>query len=75
MIIKKKLRQHRRDFTAIYECEHCGHTHENSGYDDTHFHENVVPNRKCPECEESSNSKRSDKTVIRRPKYPEGVTV
>lgn len=28
MRIQRKIRQHRRDFTAIYECEHCGHTLE-----------------------------------------------
>lgn len=75
MIIKKKLRQHRRDFTAIYECEHCGYTHEGSGYDDANFHDNVIPDRKCPKCGESSNSKRSDKTIKRKTKYPEGMTV
>lgn len=50
MRIKKKLSQHRRDFTAIYECDHCGFEKQGSGYDDTHFHQNVVPNWACPEC-------------------------
>lgn len=76
MIIKKKIRQHRRDFWAIYKCEHCGYeTDEEAGYDDANFHQNVIPNRKCPECGESSNSKRSDKTVIRKTRYPEGMVV
>lgn len=34
MRIKEILWQHRRDFTAIYECEHCGHTHKSKGYED-----------------------------------------
>lgn len=42
--------QHRRDFTAIYECEHCGDTHEGSGYDDNHFHMNVIPKMECAKC-------------------------
>ena len=43
MHIKKIVSQNRRDFIAIYECEHCGHTSEGSGYDDAHFHKNVIP--------------------------------
>lgn len=54
MKIKKILRQHRRDFTAVYVCQHCGHEHEGSGYDDDHFHRNVVPKMPCPECGETA---------------------
>lgn len=51
MKIKEIIRQHRRDFYAIYECEHCGHeTDKKAGYDDRNFHENVIPKMKCPEC-------------------------
>lgn len=50
MKIKTILSQYRRDFRAEYECEHCGHTHEARGYDDAHFHENVIPKMKCPVC-------------------------
>lgn len=50
MKIKTIKSQHRRDFTAVYECEHCGHEHEGSGYDDTYFHAEVVPKMKCPQC-------------------------
>jgi len=50
MRIRSKRSQHRRDFHAIYECEHCGHTHDGSGYDDANFHQNVIPNMKCAEC-------------------------
>lgn len=34
MKIKKIISQHRRDFQAVYECEHCEHTVESYGYDD-----------------------------------------
>ena len=50
MKIKEILSQHRRDFTAIYECEHCGHTEKGQGYDDEYFHSNVVPNMQCKKC-------------------------
>jgi rubrerythrin len=50
MRIKEILSQHRRDFTAIYECEHCGYTEKGSGYDDTYFHQEVIPKKVCPSC-------------------------
>ena len=71
MKIKKILSQNRRDFHAIYECEHCGHTHEGSGYDDHYFHHKVIPDMVCPVC-----GKKADETY--RPletKYPEGMQI
>ena len=50
MKIKKIFSQSRRDFTAIYECEHCGHEKEGSGYDDSYFHQNVIPKIQCSRC-------------------------
>ena len=50
MKIQKIESQSRRDFFAIYECEHCGHTRRDSGYDDDNFHRNVIPKMKCTEC-------------------------
>lgn len=37
MKIKKITSQIRRDFTAIYECEHCGNTETRDGYDDDSY--------------------------------------
>ncbi len=54
MKIKTIVSQHRRDFEAIYECEHCEHEHKGSGYDDANFHDNVVPAMKCPSCHKAS---------------------
>lgn len=54
MKIKEITSQSRRDFYAIYVCEHCGLTMECSGYDDTNFHQNVIPNMLCPECGKKS---------------------
>jgi len=50
MRIKEIISQNRRDFTAIYVCEHCEHEHTNYGYDDANFHQNVIPKMKCPAC-------------------------
>lgn len=50
MKIKTIVSQHRRDFTAVYQCEHCGEEHSSRGYDDAHFHNTVVPGMKCPSC-------------------------
>ncbi len=50
MRIKTITRQHRRDFYAIYECEHCGHTEKKYGYDDSYFHKEVIPKMKCSKC-------------------------
>lgn len=54
MTIKTIVSQRRRDFRAVYQCEHCGHEHEGSGYDDTYFHSQVVPKKKCPKCGKNS---------------------
>lgn len=71
MRIKEIISQHRRDFRAIYECEHCGHSGEGSGYDDANFHENVIPNMECESCgKKASESYRPLST-----KYPEGYQV
>jgi len=48
--IKEIINQNRRDFTAIYECQHCGHEESGYGYDDANFHQNVVPAMKCKKC-------------------------
>lgn len=54
MKIEKMLGQNRRDFTAIYVCEHCGAKKEGYGYDDTNFHINVIPKMKCNKCGKTS---------------------
>ena len=71
MKIKEITHQNRRDFTANYECEHCGHVCSGRGYDDANFHENVIPKMVCPKC-----GKKAAETY--RPlatKYPEGFQV
>ena len=69
--INNIVRQHRRDFTAIYICEHCGTTQEKSGYDDANFHQNVIPNMECPSCEKTAG----DDYRPLATRYPEGFQV
>lgn len=56
MKIKKITSQSRRDFYAIYECEHCKHEEKSYGYDDSNFHLNVLPNKICPKCGEKADA-------------------
>ena len=53
MKIEKILTQNRRDFTAYFKCEHCDHTPILKGYDDSYFHNKVIPAMVCKECGES----------------------
>ena len=50
MHIKEIISQSRRDFIALYECEHCGSVKQDRGYDDENFHKNVVPRMRCVAC-------------------------
>ena len=51
MKIREILSQHRNDFTATMECEHCGHTAKlTSGYHDAFYHERVIPAMRCGAC-------------------------
>jgi len=71
MKIHEIISQSRRDFRAIFECEHCKHSEIMNGYDDAYFHNKVIPLMKCKKCGESSpENYRELKT-----KYPEGMTV
>lgn len=50
MKIKTITSQYRRDFSADYECEHCGNIQKGGGYDDANFHQNVIPAMECNKC-------------------------
>jgi transcription elongation factor Elf1 len=71
MKIKKILSRHRRDFEAVYECEHCNYESESYGYDDANFHENVIPNMTCPNCAKTSG----DDYVPMAPIYPANYVI
>ncbi len=51
---KKMISRNRRDFVAIYECEHCEGTIQQSGYDDRKFHHEVMQAMLCEHCEKTS---------------------
>ena len=71
MKIKEILSQHRRDFQAIFVCEHCGNEVKERGYDDTYFHANVIPKMKCTKCGKSA----PDTYRPLATKYPDGQVV
>ena len=71
MKIKEIISQSRRDFYAIYECEHCGHTEKGEGYDDANYHQNVIPARKCEKCGKTAPDNYRPLTT----KYPEGYQI
>lgn len=71
MHIKKITWQNRRDFRAIFECEHCNNTEEHDGYDDENFHKNVIPDMKCSECGKKASKSYRPLTT----KYKEGQLV
>lgn len=71
MRIKEIISQHRRDFKAIFECEHCGYTETKSGYDDANYHQNVIPKMKCSKCGKVAGENYRPLTT----KYPEGMQV
>lgn len=51
MKIQKITFEHRNDFYAILECEHCQATQElKTGYNDGYYHNHVLPAIKCKAC-------------------------
>lgn len=71
MKIKSIKSQHRRDFQAVYECEHCGATKDAYGYDDDNFHRNVIPAMKCDGCGKTAG----DEYRPLQPKHPADAIV
>ena len=71
MKIEKITSQSRRDFTAIYVCEHCGFEKKGYGYDDTNFHQNVIPEMKCDKCGKIAPVDYRPRTT----KYPDSMVV
>lgn len=71
MKIKEITDRNRRDFWAIYQCEHCDDECERHGYDDANFHENVIPDMECKEC----GKKAKDSYTPLATRYPDGMVV
>lgn len=72
MRIIEIISQMRRDFSALFECEHCKQTETIKGcYDDSYFHQKVIPKMKCKNCgKKSDENYRSLQT-----KYPDGMQI
>lgn len=72
MKIKKITWQSRRDFSAELECEHCENIELiNDGYDDSYYHNNVIPKMKCGKCGKSGH----ENYIPKKPKYLDNQTV
>ena len=71
MKLQKKISQNRRDFVGIFVCEHCNNSTKESGYDDTYFHNQVIPNMKCSKCNKTGIE--CDNLIITKPKYNDAV--
>ena len=71
MKIKEIIHQHRRDFKAVFECEHCQAEFEDRGYDDANFHVNVIPRMECRRCGKTSPENYRPLAT----KYPEGFHI
>lgn len=50
MRIQEITSRNRRDFQAIYVCQHCDHTKKGYGYDDSYFHDSIIPKMECEKC-------------------------
>jgi len=72
MRILRITSQNRRDMHCDMVCEHCGNIEKNVYcYDDTNFHENVIPKMVCKKCgKTASDDYRPIKT-----KYPDSQIV
>lgn len=72
MKIDKITSQHRRDFTAVLVCEHCGAFEDlETGYDDHFYHANVIPSMVCKTCGKAAPE---DHRPL-APKYAEGAVI
>jgi len=71
MKIKRITDQNRRDFSAVYECESCGEEEKGSGYDDTYFHQVVIPGMKCKKCGKKAGDDYRPLTT----KYPDSMVI
>ena len=71
MHIAKYTWRSRRDFKAVYRCEHCDATVEKSGDDDAYFKREVIPGMVCDGC----GKRAGDAYVPNRTRYAEGEVI
>jgi hypothetical protein len=63
--------QSRRDFRALFQCEHCEKYETLNGYDDEYFHRKVVPEMICKNCGNKADKNYRPLTT----KYPDGMQI
>lgn len=70
MKIKSTHNWSRRDFSAILECDACGHEQEQkSCYDDRNYYDNVIPKIACEKCGVKGTDDKPET------KYPANLTI
>lgn len=75
MKIIKTYSWNRRDFSYDAECEACKHVEcDVNGYDDAHYYNEVLPDKKCPECGHKSRDN-VKQTVPIAPRHNENITL
>lgn len=74
MKIKEISSQDRRDIRGMLICEGCDFEQEFVGYDDTYYHQNVVPEIKCNSCGKTANELSVDLRPLAT-RYPDYITV
>lgn len=77
MKVLQVYNQHRRDCFADLECENseCKNLETDKyAYDDHNYWVNVIPNRACKSCGESTLSMKLNPEIIQT-KYPEGYQI
>lgn len=75
MKLKRRHNQNRRDFRGDFECEKCGHVEQNVFcYDDSYFHNNVIPRMGCEKCKHWS-AKDGEFEPTSKPNQPDHVVM
>jgi len=75
MKVLRIYNQFRRDCDADLECEGCGNKEtEKDAYDDRNYWDDVIPARKCKNCNKSAKDLGSEIKKIQT-KYPENYQV
>lgn len=65
MHIQQITERYRNDIYCTMNCRHCGYTRrEVAGYDDHHYHHNVVPAIHCWECGKNEAGEERTEQVV-----------
>jgi len=74
MYLTKSYDFHRRDFRGDLKCEHCGDEELSvTCYDDSNFHQRVIPGKECKSCKQSTTDAPGKVPVASGPRDPDHV--